>query len=87
MVVLIFVLQQMPQNLDLGSCHSGYLLLLSEHMIVVSTLMMWGTSDWINFCTIQILCEVSSKVFIEGLNCLSELAPHNSRPWHIKHTF
>ena len=31
MLVLIFVLQQMPQNyLDLGSCHSGYMLLLSS---------------------------------------------------------
>ena len=31
MLILIFVLQQMPQNfLDLGSCHSGYMLLLSS---------------------------------------------------------
>ena len=44
-------------------------------MIVVSTFMMWGTSDWINVCTIQMLCVVSSNSLLKDLTVFLNLYP------------
>lgn len=58
-----------------------------QHTIVVSTFMMWVTCDWFNFRNKEMPCEVSSKFFMEGFNCLSELECHKNRPQHVKDTF